>query len=430
MSEVFDVVVVGAGLAGSAAALVGASSGLNVLVIERGEYPGAKNMTGGMIHTQVLQELIPDYWKEAPLQRPIGYQRILATSGLRSIELNFNNRGFIEPPYNGFSVLRHEFDEWFASKARQAGAVIVTSTVVDDLLYDGDKVAGVKTRRPNGDVRAKVVILADGVNSLLAKKAGLTRKLNKHDYSLGVKELRALPANLINERFGLEGNAGASYTVIGDFARGIPGGAFIYTNKESVSIGVVMQPEALAQQKVTADEVLERFKARPEISRLIEGGQLVEYSAHLIPEGGLKSMPKLYRSGLMVAGDAGGFGVNTGIVLMGMNLAIASGKCAGDMAIQAVQQGDFSASFLRKYTKLLEESVALSAMKIHQRAPELMRVPRMFDQYPDFANNFMERLVTVNPGIQESALSIARSEIRTVRVLDLLRDGWLGVKSL
>lgn len=430
MAESFDVVVVGGGLAGASAALTAATAGVSVLLIERGEYIGAKNMTGGMLLAQVLEDLVPEYWKEAPLQRPIEHHRIMMTSGERSFAIDFGNSGFLNQPFNGFSVLRQEFDEWLVDKARDAGTLVVTGTVVDDLLYEGEQVVGVKTRRADGDVRAKVVILADGVNSLLAQKAGLRNELGPHDIGLGLKELIALPAKTINERFGVDGNAGAAYAVIGDFARGIPGGGFIYTNKESISIGIVVQPEALAAQKITTDELLERFKARPEVARLIEGGRLVEYSGHLIPEGGLAGMPKLFKSGLLVAGDAAGFCVNTGILLMGMNLAIASGKNAGEMAVQACRQGDFSASTLSHYVTLLEKGIALSAMKTYRNAPEFLRSPRLFDQYPDIVNNLMERMVTVGPKPHDSAIKIARSEFSKVRIMDLLRDGWVGGRAL
>lgn len=430
MPETFDVVVVGAGPAGASAALVAASAGLSVLVIDRGEYAGAKNTCGGMLLARVLEDLVPEYWKEAPLERPIEHHRIQMLSGERSFGIDFGNRGFTSPPYNGFSVLRHEFDEWLIGRARQAGAIVVYGTVVDDLLYENDRIVGVKTRRADGDVRASVVILADGVNSLLAQKAGLRGELGRHDIALGVKELLALPSAAINERFGLTGNAGAAYAVLGDFARGIPGGGFVYTNKESVSIGVVLNPQALADQKITPDQVLERFKAQPEIARLVEGGRLMEYSAHLIPEGGLAAMPKLFKSGLLVAGDAAGFCVNTGIVLMGLNLAIASGKSAGEAAVVASQRGDFSASTLGHYVRQLEQGSALSSMKTHRLAPEFMRSPRLYDEYPEIVNNVMEQMVSIGSGPSKGAVDIVRSELKGLKMGDLLRDGWVGVRAL
>jgi len=430
MAETFDVIVVGAGPAGASAALTTAKAGLSVLLIERGEYVGAKNVTGGMLLGQVLQDLVPEYWKEAPLQRPVENHHVMFSSGERFLEINFGNRGFLDPPFNGFTVLRQEFDTWLVEKARQSGALLVTSTVVDDLLYEGSQVVGVKTRRADGDIRAHVVILADGVNSLLAQKANLRGKFSLHEVSLGVKELLALPAKTINERFGLSGDSGAAYAILGDFSRGIPGGGFIYTNKDSVSIGVVMQPQALADHQITADEVLERFKARPEVAQLIEGGRLMEYSGHLVPEGGLKSMPKLFRDGLLVAGDAAGFCVNTGLVLMGMNLAIASGKSAGEITVQACKEGDYSSASLSRYLSLLDQGAALSSMKVHRKAPELMQSPRLYDQYPDILNNLMERILTVGAQPHESAIDIVRSELNGLRLKDVIRDGMKGVRAL
>lgn len=430
MVEKFDVIIVGAGPAGASAALTAASGGLSVLMIERGEYIGAKNMTGGMLYAQVLQNLVPNFWEEAPLQRPVEHHRIMMTSGERSMEIDFANQGFLNPPYNGFTVLRHEFDEWLVEKARAVGTIVVMSTLVTDLLYEGDRVIGVKTNRPEGDVKADVVILADGVNSLLAQKAGLRKELGVHEIGLGVKELLALPSQTINERFGITGNAGVAYSVIGDFARDIPGGGFIYTNKESISIGVVVNPQALAEQKLTPDEVLERFKARPEVARLIEGSRLLEYSAHLIPEGGLGGMPKLYRNGLLVAGDAAGFCVNTGLVLMGINLAIDSGRCAGETAIQAHQKKDFSAASLKTYESLLNQSSALSSMKTHRKAPEFMGSPRLYGTYPDLVNNLLERILTIGPEPHASAISIGREELGAIKLGDLIRDVKKGVQSL
>lgn len=430
ITEQFDVIVVGAGPAGISAALTAAKSGLKTLLIERGEYIGSKNMTGGMLFAQVLQDLVPEYWKEAPLQRPVEHHRIMMTSGARSLEVSFNDQNFLAPPFNGYTVLRHELDEWLVTKAREAGALVVMGTRVDDLIYAGDRIVGVKTGRPDGEVRADLVILADGVNSLLAKKAGLHTELKPEEIGLGVKELLSLPASTINERFGLSNNAGAAYSVIGDFARDLPGGGFIYTNIDSISIGVVVHPDALSEQKITIDEVLERFKARPEVARLIDGGKLMEYSAHLIPEGGYKSMPRLFRNGLLVAGDAAGFCVNTGLVLMGMNLAIASGMNAGETAAYAHEKGDFSSATLHHYTSLLEKSSALSSMKLHQKAPELIKSPRLYNEYPDIVNNLFERIMTIGPEPHASAMTIAREELGKVKFGDLIHDGRTGVNAL
>jgi electron transfer flavoprotein-quinone oxidoreductase len=389
MAEMFDVIVVGAGPAGSAAALVAAREGLDVLLLERGEYVGAKNLTGGMILTRILEDLVPDYAASAPLERPVEHQRVVFAEGGRSLALDIGNAGFTEPPYNGFTVLRRKFDSWLAGQAKAAGALVLTAAVADELIVESGQVVGVRVRGPEGEARAKVVILADGVNSLLAKKAGLREEQKAHELSLGVKELLALPAETVDARFGLRPGVGASYAVIGDFLDGVRGGGFIYTNRDSVSLGVVAPLADLAERKVQADQILERFKALPEVARLVEGGRLVEYGAHLVPEGGYAALPKLHGPGVLVAGDAAGLVVNTGLLMMGMNLAIDSGRCAGLAAARAIGSLDVSAAGLAEYRRLMESSVALSAMAAHKRAPALLQTERIFTWYPKLVNDLL-----------------------------------------
>lgn len=427
----YDIVVVGAGPAGSAAAIAAAKAGAEVLLVERGPYPGSKNVVGGMMHTQVLGELVPEYWEEAPLERPVEHQRIMLASEEGSTTIDIGNRTFLEPPYNGFTVLRGKFDPWLAGKAQEAGATLVCETVVDKLLVEEGRVCGVRTRCDEGDVRAEAVVLADGINSLLAQDLGLYRTPPSGAYSLGVKELLALPAEAINQRFGLEGDAGAAYACIGDFGRGVPGGGFIYTNKDSVSIGVVAEPHALSAQKLTADHVLERFKAKPEVARLVEGGRLVEYSAHLIPEGGYDSMFELAGDGVLLAGDAAGFGVNTGLVLMGMNLAISSGKCAGEAAAAAVARNDVSkAGMGGAYRAALDGCIALSAMKRHRRAPELIASPRMYGPYTDAINALLKSMLCLGPEPQPKTADAFKEAFAGIKMKDLLHDALIGVRSI
>lgn len=429
--ETFDVIVVGAGPAGSCAAIAAAQAGARTLVIERGSYPGSKNMVGGMMHASVLAELIPEYWKEAPLERPVEHQRIMFTAETGSLTLDVDSRTFLEPPYNGFTVLRGKFDPWLARKAEEAGAVVVCDTVVDDLIVENGTVCGVKTRRDEGEVRAKAVVLADGINSLLAQKIGIYRKPEHGAYSLGVKELLALPADVIDARFGLENGVGAAYACIGDFERDIPGGGFVYTNKESVSIGIVAEPGALAKAGRTIDEVLEAFKAKPEVARLVEGGKLVEYSAHLLPEGGLDKMFDLCRPGVLLAGDAAGFGVNTGIVLMGMNLAIASGMCAGRAAARCAAAGDVSQARLGgTYNAELEECVAMPAMKQHRRAPELIASPRMAGPYSDAVVELLTNMLTLGPRPPKPTKELVKQAFSGMKMKDVLHDVLVGVKAI
>jgi len=352
--EKFDVVVVGAGPAGSTAALVLARAGLKVAVFERGEEAGRKNMFGGVLYyTEALNKLLPDFWKEAPVERYITRQVISFLTPGSSLSLDFKDTDFGKPPYNGFTLLRAKFDQWYAKKAEEAGTFLIPETVVDDLLWDNGKVAGIKARRSSGVVYADAVIVADGANSLLAKKAGLRGEFSPSCFAVAVKEVLALPAGIIAERFNLVGNEGVAYSFVGACTRGVEGGAFLYTNKSSLSVGIVAKLSGLQKKNVSIAELLDDFKNHPCIKELLKGTILKEYSGHLIPECGIKMVPKLYGNGILVVGDAAGLLCSTGLTLEGMNFAIASGSAAAEALKVAKQRGDFSKGGLASYKTLL-----------------------------------------------------------------------------
>src|SRR5437763_10224864 len=221
----FDAIIVGAGPAGSSAALALSRAGLRVALIERGEYAGAKNVSGAALYApELLAELLPNYWEEAPVERYLT-RRVVTFLGQESaFAVDFRTQHFAQPPYNGFTLLRPKFDRWLAGKAEAAGALLITSTVVDDLLYEGEQVVGVRCRREDGELYAPVVIAADGANSFLAKKAGLQREFDSHEMTLGVKEVLRLDAHTIEERFNLTNDEGMSNEYVG-FATGEATGA-------------------------------------------------------------------------------------------------------------------------------------------------------------------------------------------------------------
>ena len=113
--------------------------------------------------------------------------------------------------------------------------------MVDDVIKERGRVVGVKVRREQGEVRGDVVIACDGVMSLLAKKAGMQRDLHPHEVSLGVKEVLGLDEAVIRERFHLSGNEGMVLEYVGAVTEDVHGGAFLYTNRNSLSLGVIAQ---------------------------------------------------------------------------------------------------------------------------------------------------------------------------------------------
>ena len=249
MPESFDVVVVGAGPAGSAAALVAARGGLSVCLLERGPFPGSKNMYGGVVYARILDDLIPRWWEEAPIQRWVTKRSTMVATATQSVSIEVQADAWGRAPYNGATAYRSEFDAWLAQKAVDAGAVLVTDTTAVGLLRGpGGQVTGVRTDRPDGDLAAQVVIACDGVNSFLAKEAGLYSAFDPGEFTLGAKEVLHLGHEEIDRRFGLVDRQGLDIEMVG-VTRGIPGGGFLYTNLDTVAVGVVVNVEALAAAK-------------------------------------------------------------------------------------------------------------------------------------------------------------------------------------
>jgi len=179
--------------------------------------------------------------------------------------------------------------------------------------------------------------------------------------------------------------------------RGKFGGGFLYTNKDSVSLGIVVGIKDLMEnnEAIQAPDLLDQFKQRPEIARLIKGGSTVEYSAHVIPEGGLKALSKLYGSGILVAGDAAGFSMNIGVTVRGMEYALASGYYAAQAVIQAKAREDYGADSLKTYEDLINSSFIMKDFKNFQDAPEALDNPRIYGYYPELVGNIMKDLYAV-----------------------------------
>lgn len=424
-----DAVVVGAGPAGSAAALELARAGRHVVLVERGPFPGAKNMYGGVVYGRVLDSLVPNWFDEAPIQRWVTRRSTMLMDGDRAITVDFRTGSWGAPPYNGATAYRPDFDAWLADKAVEAGAVLVTSTTATGLITDDlGRVRGVVTDRPNGELRAPIVIACDGVNSFLAKEAGLHGHQGSEHYTLGAKETLALPKDVIDERFGVRGLHGVDIEIIGCTGE-IPGGGFVYTNLESVSVGVVVSLDGLKAQQQRPEELIAALKAHPAIEPLVAGAEMKEYSAHLIPEAGYDAMPELVTDGLVVAGDAAGMCLAAGIWLEGVNFAIGAGAAAGRVAADAVAAGDCSAAALSVYREELEATFVLADHEKLRLAPELVLSERVQQRYPAMICDFVESVFTVTnptpkPGFAKLFLAAARAN--GVKLRELARDGLQG----
>lgn len=424
----FDVIIVGGGLAGLSAAYTLAQAGMEAVVVERGDYPGAKNVTGGRLYINPVRQYLPGIWEDAPLERHVTSELVTMMSPDNSATMRFRSEKFNQPPYHSYTVLRAAFDRWLASRAEEEGAMLVAKNRVDDIIKENGRVIGVVAG--GEELGADVVIACDGVLSLVAEKAGLRSPGMPQNYAVGLKEVIELPRATLEDRFGLTGDEGVAQLFMGSLTQGRFGGGFLYTNQASISLGMVVGIKDLMEKKppVEVPCLLEEFKERPEIAPLIRGGEQVEYSAHVIPEGGMAGLTTLFSDGLLVAGDAAGFSLNMGVTVRGMEFAIASGVMAARAVQQARERNDFSAASLACYQQLLEQSFVMQDFKTFRHAPHFLENPRLFGFYPQFAGEVLEDLFTFGEGPKAKLSDTVRKHLSFGEAWRMAKDLWGGLK--
>ncbi len=432
MSKTYQAIVIGAGPAGSSAALTMARAGLDVALVERGTFPGEKNMFGGVLHRlPSLEEIFPDFWERAPLERHIVKKGVTFMTGDSSFSTTIEAGNYDRPPYNGYTIFRPRFDRWLAEEAVAAGATLITRATVDELVLKNGKISGVSVLGRSGQLSAPVVVAADGVLSLTAKKAGLRQpSFDPAQMAVGVKALIDMPRETIDERFGLVRDQGFANEFVG-VTSGVRGGGFLYTNYDSLSLGLVFHLASLRTSGKTPYDLLNAFMEQPQVAKMISGGRLQEYSAHLIPEGGYDMIPELFGDGILVAGDAAAFCNATGLNLEGINLASHSGVVAGEAVIAAHQAGDFSRQGLGIYKKLLDESYVIKDLKQARKAPHMLHNNRIYQEYPEMMCSFMENIYKIEgapkQNVSKQFLKAAREK---VGLGNLLADGFSAWRSL
>lgn len=433
MSEAdFDIIVVGSGCAGAVAAYVAASAGKSVLVVERGEYAGAKNMTGGRIYTHSLAQVFPDFAEEAPLERKITHERIAMMDASRNLSIDFTSPELARAGADSYSVLRGPFDQWLAEKAEEAGAEYICGIPVEELIKnETGRVIGI--RAGEDEITGQVVILCEGVNSLLAERCLGVQRPKANQMAVGIKEVFELPAKTIEDRFLLPEGEGAAMLFVGDCTHGKVGGGFLYTNKESISLGLVatISTAADAANDTPVYQMLEDFKNHPAVAPIIRDANMVEHSGHMVSEGGFNMVPRYIFDGCLLAGDTAMFCMNLGYQVRGMDFAVASGRFAAEVACEAIDAGDTSAVGMAHYMVKIEDSFVMQDLETFKNWPQTMEHwDAMFNDYPTMAAEALNAMFCVDGTPQKHLSKRLMPIVKKRGLLNLARDVRGALKAL
>jgi electron transfer flavoprotein-quinone oxidoreductase len=348
-------IVVGAGPAGSSCALALAQKGIETVLLERGRVPGEKNVSSFVLYTAELKRLIPDFRKDLPVERTVVRTDHVYLGPNDSKALTSYNYRWKDDPI-AFTAYRRRFDAWFAGKAVDAGAQLISGMRVDDLIKDGDRVIGIKV----GDeaLYADVVVGADGFHTIVGEKAGLVNAWEQERCFLAVKEVLDMPPDVINQRFqvtdGLACEQGVYCYKVNDLERF---SATLYTNTDSVSLAVFARMDELQEKHIQLHEQLETLKQHPYFDNLIQGARLREYQAHILSDGGRVKPGNLYGNGVLLCGEAGG--ITATFSGMGIPTCLLSGMMAAETIADAVKTKDFSKHSLKNYLKYLDSTALL-----------------------------------------------------------------------
>ena len=422
--EGFEVAVVGAGPAGSAAALTLAREGVQVLLVERGTFPGSKNVFGGRIYSYALKRLLGERWKDAPVERFVRKEGITFMTADSSFSVEYESKD----PTGSFTSIRSKFDKWLAEEAEKAGASLITDSRVDDLVLERGIVKGIIAGPDK--IPTDVVIACDGTTTNLARKAGLASMLEPREVSIGMKDVIELPADKMEERLGLEPEEGAAHVFVGECSGGLRGGGFLYTNKDSLALGMVVGADDISTKKVPSHTLMDRLRNHRKVRRLIRGGKTIEYDAHMIPEAGPKMLTRPYTGGMLVAGDAAGHLLNNGYTFRGVDMAIVSGIAAAQTILEARKRKDYSAQSLQTYARRLREEPSLKDMYTFSKVPRYLRNNRLYNVYPELVCNAAEAIYRVDGNRKRKIYKELRTQTKgKVSTISLIRDLLAGART-
>jgi electron transfer flavoprotein-quinone oxidoreductase len=416
----FDVVIVGGGPAGLSSAYFLADAGFDILVIERGGDLGAKNVFGGRIYSHILDRYFDGWREEAPIERWVRSERICILCERDHISIEYR-RDKTSSKYDSFNTFLSRFLKWLGDRVENKGASIITGMKVDELIIHDNKVEGVIVEGEK--IHSDYVILAEGINPILSEKYGFRKKIDSKYLSLGIKEVIKLDAKKINERFNIDDTEGVAQFILGYPISDIIGGGFLYTMKEYVTLGMVININSIKYGEKQMMDIVEELRTHPYINKLVRDGTLVEYSSHIVSEGGLRTfLDKPYGNGYIIVGDAGGLLLNTGFTIRGVDFAMESGRLAADTIKYAHEKGETDEETLSIYSKKLKESYVYKALKKFKRIYKILENERIFTTYPESMCNVFNKIYTLEEEPYTMRENISENIIKRVGYITLLLD--------
>src|SRR5260370_36816121 len=175
--------------------------------------------------------------------------------------------------------------------------------------------------------------------------------LEPSEISMGTKDVIELGSDKIEERLGLDPGEGAAHVFIGSCSGGLRGGGFLYTNQDSLALGMVVGGDDVSSHKTQSFSFMDKLRLHPKVQRFTRGGKTVEYDAHMIPEAGPKMLSRPSTDGMVVAGDAAGHLLNNGYTFRGVDMAIQAGVAAAPTLLHARKKKNHYTKSLKAFEK-------------------------------------------------------------------------------